>query len=257
MFVMTTTATSASVPFDVCSLESRKLTALFREATSYVSRIRIEMIRKRNGHPCIEKHPAFLVGLDIQDPTIQFVDSLDRRQRIEVIGHELGHLLLLFRSGLRLITRKRPRPGDRESALKYYMNLNKDWCYLLGQIGNTTHHLFLTDYLREEHEMASDVHLRLLHHNFSILANEVAWDLESHYAKGLIAFEYERLIGRVENVAGVSRQPDLFWRAYHSASNHFGNYCFRNIPNPCSHEENVLSFLEDLGYETEDFTFFP
>jgi hypothetical protein len=222
-----------------------------------VPRIRIEVVRKRRWQQGIENHPAFLVGLSTQSPTIQFVESLDRGQRIEAIAHELGHLVLLYRFGLRLITRNRPRPGDRESVYKYFLNLNKDWYYLLGQIGNTTHHLFLTDHLREEYGMGSDIHLRLLNHNFSVLVKEFAWDVESLYAKALIAFEYERLIGRVENVAGVSQQPDLFWMAYHSARKHFGSYCLPNTPVPSRHEENILSFLADLGYDIEDFTFFP
>jgi len=156
-----------------------------------------------------------------------------------------------------LITRTRPCPGDRESVHKYFLNLNKDWAYLLGQIGNTTHHLFLIDYLREEHGISSDIHLHLLDRNFSVLAKEVAMDVESLYAKGLIAFEYERLIGGMEKVAGVSQQPDLFWRAYHSAGKRFGSYHFPNIPVPPCHEENILSFLGDLGYEVGDFMFFP
>ena len=257
MFAMTTIAMPSRVPVDACSPESPRLTALFREATSYVPRINIEMIRARNRQARMENHPAFLVGLNTQNPTIQFVESLDRGQRIEAIAHELGHLVLLYRSGLRLITRTRPRPGDRDAVYKYFLNLNKDWHYLLGQIGNTTHHLFLADYLREEHGMGSDIHLRLLHDNFSVLAKEVAWDVESLSAKALIAFEYERLIGGVENMAGLSQQPDLFWRAYHSASKHFGSYYFPNIPVASCHEENILSFLGDLGYDVDDFTFFP
>ena len=247
----------ATVPIDVDSLESDNLSALFRAATSYVPQIRIELVCKREGSQAMENHPALLVGLNIQNPTIQFVESLDQGQRNEVIAHELGHLLLLYRSGLRLITRKRPHPGDRDAIYKYFLNLNKDWSYLLGQLGNTTHHLFLIDYLREEHGISSDIHLRLLDRNFSVLVKEVAMDVESLYAKGLIAFEYERLIGGMEKVAGVSQQPDLFWKAYRSAGKRFGSYHFPNIPVPSCHEENILSFLGDLGYDVEDFTFFP
>jgi len=242
---------------DVNFMESTRLTALFREATSFVPRIRIEVLRKRRPQRGIENHPAFLVGLNTRNPTIQFVESLDQGQRIEAIAHELGHLILLYRSGLRLITRKRPYPGDRDAIYKYFLNLNKDWSYLLGQLGNTTHHLFLIDYLREEHGISSDIHLRLLDRNFSVLVKEVAMDVESLYAKGLIAFEYERLIGGMEKVAGVSQQPDLLWKAYCSAGKHFGSYHFPNIPVPSCHEENILSFLGDLGYDVEDFTFFP
>jgi hypothetical protein len=53
-----------------------------------------------------------------------------------------------------------------------------------------------------------------------------------------------------------SCQPELFWKAYNSANEHFGRYRFPNVPGPSAYEENILSFLKDLGYEREDFTFF-
>jgi len=247
----------ATVPIDVDSLESDNLSALFRDATSYVPQIRIELVCKKKGSQAIENHPAFLVGLNTLRPTIQFVESLDLGQRIEAIAHELGHLILLYRSGLRLITRKRPHAGDREAVYRYFLNLNKDWSYLLGQIGNTTHHLFLINYLKKEYGIQSEIHLCLLQYNFSNLANETTRDLESLYSKGIIAFEYERLIGRMEDVAGVSQQPELFWKAYFSAHKRFGSYGLPDIPTSSRNEENILCFLADLGYDVEDFTFFP
>ena len=204
-----------------------------------------------------EAHPAATIGLNVQDPIIRFVESLDRGQRIEAIAHELTHFILLYQFGLRLITRRRPSPGNREEVYKYFLDMNKDWFYLLGQIGNTTHHLLLIDYLKEKYGIPSDLHLRLLHHNFHIVANEWCKDQESLYAKGIIAFEYERLIGHVDRVIDPFGQGEPFWKAYQSAQKHFGGYGFGSIPTPSAHDESVLSFLEDLGYAKEDFVFFP
>jgi hypothetical protein len=197
------------------------------------------------------------VGLDVQAPVIQFVHSLDRTERIEAVGHELAHFLLLYRHGLGLSLRRHPRPGDREDVFRYFMNVNRNWFYLLGQIGNTTHHLFLIDYLREMYGIESKIHLRLLHHNFRLLLKDEGEEEESLFAKGIIAFEHERLVGSIAEATRTFPQPELFWRAYRSAHEHFGGYRFPSIPSPSAHQENVLSFLEDLGYEREDFTFFP
>jgi hypothetical protein len=254
---MITAPAHTRATFDIDSLESRELTELFLETRSLVPGITIEIVRERRRPQGGEAHPAVLIGLEVQKPIIRFVDSSDRKQRIEGIAHELVHLLLVYRFGLGLTIRRRPRPGNREDVFKYFMSMKKDWYYLLGQIGNTTHHLFLIDYLKEKHGIESDVHLHLLRHNFYLLANEHSEDIESLYAKGIIAFEYNRLIGESHKVMNSFHQAELAWKAYHSANEHFGNYCLPNIPTPSSHEENVLSFLEHLGYEREDFTFFP
>ena len=95
------------------------------------------------------------------------------------------------------------------------------------------------------------------HQNFNIIANHNSRDKESLYAKGLIAFEYEKLIGNVDQVIDSSKQPDSFWESYHSAQKHFGIYSLRSIPTPSSYEEDILSFLGDLGYPQQDFMFFP
>jgi len=78
------------VLIDVNSLESTKLTALFRDASLYVPRIRIELVHNRKGHEDVENHPAFLVGLNTRNPTIQFVESLNQEQQIEAIAMNLG-----------------------------------------------------------------------------------------------------------------------------------------------------------------------
>jgi hypothetical protein len=93
--------------------------------------------------------------------------------------------------------------------------------------------------------------------NFGIIANDHSRDKESLCAKGLIAFEYEKFIGRVDRVINIHRQTEFFWKAYHSAQKHFDKYSFRSIPAPSSYQEDIPSFLEDLGYERQGFIFFP
>lgn len=254
---MAPTAAPIRTSFDISSLESSELKGLYQHVLSYVPEVKIEIVHDPRGHCHTEKHPAATVGLNLRTPAIQFVDSLNREERIESVGHELAHFLLLYRHELGLPIRRRPRPGNGEDAFKYFMNMNKDWFYLLGQIGNTTHHVFLIDYLRKKRGIESNVHLRLLHHNFCLLLKGQGEDEESLFAKGIIAFEHERLIGGIGHVVRFSPQPDLFWRAYKSAGEHFGSYRFPDFPTPSTHQENILSFLEDLGYEREDFTFFP
>lgn len=215
------------------------------------------MIANGRGLWSQEEHPATTIGLTYQNPTVQFVDSLDKGQRIEAIAHELAHLLLVYRDGLGVVGRRIPRHGDSEDVFRFFMSMRGDWVYLLGQITNTLHHLILVDYLKKEYGIESSLHLRLLHHNFGIIANDDSTDKESLYAKGLIAFEYEKLIGKVDRVMNIFHQTESFWQAYHSAQKHFGRYGYRSIPTSSSYEENILSFLEALGYQREDFRFFP
>jgi len=137
------------------------------------------------------------------------------------------------------------------------MNMNREWNFMLGQIINTAHHLILVDYLKEEYGIESSLHLQLLHRHFCRLAREVEKEKEPLFAKGVIAFEYERLIGNVDKIMIAFSQTDSFWKAYHSAQRHFGRYGFRSIPTSSSYQETVLSFLEALGYQKEDFIFFP
>jgi hypothetical protein len=244
-------------PFDIASLESEALTKLFNETTSYIQSIRIEVVANRGSHRNRGEHPATTIGLTLQKPTVQFVDSLDKGQRIEAISHEFVHLLLVYRYGLGVIGRKIPRYGDRDDVFRYFMSMGGNWAYLLGQAANTAHHLILADYLKEKYGIQSNLHLHLLHHNFRIIANENSQDKESLYARGLIAFEYEKLIGKIDRVINTSRETESFWEAYHSARKHFGRYSFHSIPTPSSYEEDILSFLEDLGYQRQDFMFFP
>jgi len=243
--------------FDIACLESEALQRLFHEMTSYVQNIRIEMVANGRGHWSREEHPATTIGLTYQAPTVQFIDSLDRGQRIEGIAHELAHLLLVYRYRLGVVGRRIPRPGNSEDVFRFYMSMRGDWVYLLGQIVNTAHHLVLIDYLKGEYGIEDSLHIYLLNQNFCVAANDNARDKESQYGMGLVAFEYEKFIGRVDQVINIHRQTEFFWKAYHSAQKHFDKYSFRSIPAPSSYQEDILSLLEDLGYQREDFVFFP
>jgi len=243
--------------FDIACLESEALQRLFHEMTSYVQNIRIEMVANGRGHWSREEHPATTIGLTIQKPTIQFVDSLANAQRIEAIAHELLHLLLVYRYGLGVIGRRIPRPGNSEDVFRFYMSMRGDWVYLLGQIANTAHHLVLIDYLKGEYGIEDSLHIYLLNQNFCVAANENARDKESQYGMGLTAFEYEKFIGRVDRVINIHHQTEFFRKAYDSAQKHFDKYSFRSIPAPLSYQEDIFSLLEDLGYQKEDFVFFP
>jgi len=243
--------------FDIACLESEALQRLFHEMTSYVQNIRIEMVANGRGHWSREEHPATTIGLTYQAPTVQFIDSLDRGQRIEGIAHELAHLLLVYRYRLGVVGRRIPRPGNSEDVFRFYMSMRGDWVYLLGQIVNTAHHLVLIDYLKGEYGIEDSLHIYLLNQNFCVAANDNARDKESQYGMGLVAFEYEKFIGRVDQVINIHRQTEFFWKAYHSAQKHFDKYSVRSIPAPSSYKEDILSLLEDLAYQKEDFVFFP
>jgi len=218
--------------------------------------IRIEVVANSGGSPSKEEHPATTIGLAIGNPAVQFADSLDKGERIEAIAHELGHLLLVYRFGLGVIGRRIPRYGNREDIFKYFMSMRGDWVYLLGQIANTAHHLILVDYLKEEYGIEDSLHIYLLHQNFCVAVNDNTRDKESQYGKGIVAFEYEKFIGNVNRVINNYPQTEFFWKAYHVAQKHFGQYSFQSIPTRSSYEEDILSFLEGLDYQREDFLFF-
>jgi len=246
------------VPFDIGDLECQPLTKLFRETTSHIHDIRIGMVATRRTGLGQEEHPAVALGLTVQRPTIQFVDTLDRNQRIDVIAHELVHILLVYQYGLRMIDRRFPYQGSgQDPFFDYLLGLNNYWKYFLEQTVNTIHHGILIDYLHEEYGIPSDFFLALFRHNFRVASESHYADRESQYAKGLLAFEYAKRIGTVGN--GIHPYPpsESVWKAYWSAEKHFGGYGFHAIPTPATYEENVLSFLEDLGYQRRDFVFLP
>jgi len=246
------------IAFDIGSLGSRELVRLFHEASSYVQGLAVEIVRDQGIHHGMEKIMAILVGIGSSMPTIRFLDSLEREKQVEAIAHELAHLLLIHRFGLKLIRQKRPySAGPEQNSLT---RLSHNGFSLLGQIGNTAHHLILVDYLRERHAIGSDLHCRLLHRHFlffcyrsHMLTKEAREDMESLYREGIIAFEYGKILGRFEGVRNMLYQMDFFRKAVRAAETHFGKYCLEALPTPSSYEEDVLSLLRDLGYEREDF----
>jgi hypothetical protein len=243
--------------FDICELECEGLMKLFQETTSCIRDIRIERVANGRSHRGQEEHPATTLGITIRRPTIRFADSLDREERIDTIAHELVHVLLVYRYGLRMIDRRISRPGSNQDIFDHYLDLNKYWNYFLGQTVNTVHHRILIDYLKEEYGIESDFHFTLLRHNFRIVSKSHYPDRESQYAKGLIAFEYETRKDKDDRALNPNRQSEFFWKAYYFAQKHFGGYHLHAIPTPSAYEENVLSFLEDLGYQKRDFMFLP
>ncbi len=243
--------------FDIACLESETLKRLFHETTSYMQNVTIQVIANRRGERSQEEHPATTTGLVFQRPVIQIADWLGEKQRIEAIAHELAHLLMVYRCGLGVVGRKIPRPGDSGSVFRFFMSMRGDWIYLLGQIPNTAHHLILLDYLKEEYGIEDNLHTYLLDQNFRVAANDNARDRESQYGLGLVAFEYERLIGKFDKAINIDDRSEFFWEAYRLAHKHFGGYSFHSIPNAASYQEDILSFLGDIGYQREDFMFFP
>jgi len=242
--------------FDIHSLGSEVLMRLYHETNSLIPEIRIETVPGRRGDKMREEGPASTIGLPLGIPTIRFADSLSRIKRIEAVAHELVHLLLLYRYGLGVIGRKIPPYGNSDDVFRYFMSMSGDWEYLLGQLANTVHHLILIDYLEEKYGIDSSLHLHLLNHNFSILSKDSPQDKESLYATGIIAFEYEKLIGNVDRFIDLDHQTECFRKSYRSAQKHFGKYGFQTMPTPSVYKKDILSFLEDLGYEKKDFVFF-
>ena len=159
-------------PFDISDLECEALMKLFQETTSHIENIRIERVTNRRSHRGQEEHPATTLGITVRRPTIRFADSLDREERIDTIAHELVHVLLVYRYGLRMIDRRIARPGSNQDIFDHYLDLHKYWNYFLGQTVNTVHHRILIDYLKEEYGIASDFHLALFRHNFRIVSEE-------------------------------------------------------------------------------------
>jgi hypothetical protein len=243
--------------FDIHSLGSEILMRLYHETNSLIEAIRIETVPGRRGNRKREESPAATVGIPFGIPTIQFADSLSKKHRIEAIGHELLHLLLVYQHSLGVIGRNIPLYGNSDDVFRYFMSMSGDWEYLLGQLGNTLHHLILIDYLGEKYGIDSRLHLHLLNYNLSLLLRDPPRDKESLYATGIIAFEYEKLVGDVDRLIDLDRQTECFWKSYQSAQKHFGKYGFQAIPAPSVYKEDILSFLEHLGYQKQEFVFFP
>jgi hypothetical protein len=120
---------------------------------------------------------------------------------------------------------------------------------------NTMHHLILVPYLKEVYGIESGLHLHLL--KSSCIPSIALNDLESQYTGGLIAYEYERLIGEGNPWINLYGQSANSRKAFEAAHKYFREYGYPAIPSPSLHERNILSFLEDLGYPGGEFLFFP
>jgi hypothetical protein len=202
-----------------------------------------------------EDNPAVLIGVRQKKTAIQFIDTLDRRQRVEAIAHELAHLLLIYCYGLSLIDHKPPYPKNASQMSENEMGREKNWFFFLGQMTNTVHHLILVPYLKEIYGIESGLHLQLLKR--SCVSSVDLNDLELQYTGGVIAYEYGRLIGERNPWINLYSQSRDFQKTFETAHKHFRGYCLLTIPSPPLHKSNILSFLEDLGYPGGEFIFFP
>lgn len=107
--------------------------------------------------------------------------------------------------------------------------------------------------LKENYGIESTLHIGLLRDNTCEYLN----NKESQYTEGIISFECEKLIGKVNDIKETTINMPFFWEAYNSAHKHFGKYSFQSIPSSSKYEEDVLSFLGDLGYQKKYFVFCP
>ncbi len=242
-------------PYNIAELQCASLTNLFHETTAFVRRIRIELVSNcgRDGHA--EGFHAAMVDSGMGNPTIRLVSSLHRREKIEAIAHELGHLLMVYRWGLRMIHRRVPRPRNEEKGPEFFLNEAGNLDYLVGQLGNTIHHLIMVGCLKEKYGIESALHLRLLSHSLKVTGSRDSMDKESLHVKGIIAFEYEKLSSGIEERIDFPPGQSFLEKAYHSAGRHFGGYGFPFIPPASSYEGSIFSFLRELGYHEDDFTF--
>jgi hypothetical protein len=231
-------------------LESQVLGEFYSQVIKfpYIKEIRIEIVHEGEKGLNKDGAPAQISNITTQCPIIEFVDSLERNHQIEAIAHELMHLFLIHRFGLRVIER------NNKNIILFLDN--KDWSFL-AQITNVTHHQILIGLLKEQYGIGSNLHLSSLRNNYPERENSSPTDREALYKKGLVAFEYEKLIGGIGIVMNLAQQAEPFQKAYHSALKHFGKYSFRAIPDRSSYETNIYSFIEDLGYQRKDFMFRP
>jgi hypothetical protein len=238
---------------DIHSLDLEALTGLFEEVSSYVKNIKIEVASYPGRSDEAENNPAILIGVRQKKTAIRISDSLDRRQCVEAIAHELAHLLLIFRFGLSLVDHK--SPSDASLMSEDEMNQEKNWFFFLGQMTNTLHHLILVPYLKEVYGIGSELQLHLLKR--SCVPSLNINDQEPQPIGGLIAYEYKRLLGEGNPWIKLYGQSGDFQKALEAARRHFQRIGYPSIPSPSCYKENIFSFLEDLGYLREEFTLFP
>jgi hypothetical protein len=246
---------SSIKPFDIHSLESEAITGLFEEVSSYVKNIRIEMVSYPPRSYETENNPAILIGVRQKKTAIRIIDSLDQRQCVEAIAHELVHLLLIYRYGLSLVDHRPLNPGDASQVSEDEMGQEKNWPFFLGQMTNTLHHLILVPYLKEVYDIGSELHLYLLKR--SCITFIGLNDQEPQHIGGLIAYEYERLIGEGNPWIKLYGQSGDFQKSFEAARRHFQEIGSPSIPPSSRYKEKIFSFLEDLGYLGEEFILFP
>ncbi len=243
---------------EIHHLGSEELIGLFRDTSLCTQGIQLEIVPSTRRANCIgELQPAATIVPLSGQPVIRIAESLPREERREAIAHECGHLLLVYHFGLGLVRWKMPslwRMGAVAAGLPG-MGVHGD--YLLRQVTNTVHHLMLVGYLRNVYHIESRLHLHLLHRNFLRLRRENHEDRESLYARGLVTFECQRCTGQGIRFMPPGRSGEITWRSYVAARIHFWRYTFQNIPSARTYEQEVVSFLEDLGYGRGSFLFLP
>ena len=211
---------------NIDALNEPGLMTLYHDVAGYSNLSRIEAVPNGTHGLSIDEIPAELQSVnDGNKYVIYFVNQLNRKERIEAIGHELGHLLLMSKYGLK-----------------------PDFMFVQDQgtiqsIQNVTHHLILIDLLLEEYGISSNFHLSLMRKNLGKYLSDK--DLPND--KALRFFEYEKLIRNVEGIPNICTQTKSFQKAYESAATRFGKYGFKHIPSPQNYKEDIISFLKDIG----------
>lgn len=217
---------SCGKPFDIDQLKSLELMNLFDETARFISRIDIEIVPDQTHGLSREETPAHNIIDDSDDPSalIQFSNSLSRDEQIQAIAHEIAHLLLIFKHGLRI--------RDRFFAI---LEIDP------SEITNITHHLIFIELIKEEYKIESSLHLNLLRSNIS----EFLADKNSpRHIKGIRAYEYERLVGKIDRAMDSTSSIE---KAFDSAQRYFYSYNSKNIPTPLSYVRDICSFLKDTG----------
>jgi hypothetical protein len=215
--------------FSIDALNDQGLKALYRDAVYHGILLGIEAVSNGAHGLIVDENPAELQsGSDGNRYVIYFVNKLSGSERIMALGHELGHLLLLSKYGL--------KPGP-------ILVMEKGILEIIQTIQNVTHHLILLDLLWEEYRIRSDLHLNLIRGYLrEYLASNKLPEVNA-----LRVFEYEKLIGKVEDAISVGTQAEPFQKAYESANARFGKYSFKHIPPSHDYREDIISFLIDIG----------
>ncbi len=216
--------------FNIESVDEPGLMRLYREATAYNNLLGIEAVSDEAHDLSLDRNPGELQSVnDSNKYVIYFVDKLNRNDRIMAVGHELGHLLLINKYYLKI------------DPILYVLVRDEE---ILQAIQNVTHHLILVDLLREEYGIHSDLYLSLIRRNFGEYLSDTELMQE---VKALRVFEYEKLVGRVEDVATAGTQVKCFQKAYESTDTIFSKYGFKHMPPSNDYKEDIITFLKEIG----------